>query len=176
MEYILLMTRGTNGSDKLFIHTEKEEVKAIARTFENNRMGAGSLAERLQRGQREGRYSGGVNSDIPDAPEFAVKETRPVLPITLLNFPKKDMTEQEVRDWLAGHPEYDHLEMAEPEHLDALKSNPLLAEITKEESMWIVALGASTAVAGEREVARLSAWEDGGRLLDLHWADKRWSR
>lgn len=35
---------------------------------------------------------------------------------------------------------------------------------------------ASTTVAGKRKVAKLNAWKDGKRKLNLNWADKRWNR
>lgn len=159
-----------------------ESLKVRALTVEHVRMGSGSLAERLQAEQREGRCSK-LDEHIAQAPEFAVRETRPTVDIVLVNFPK-GMKIEAVWQWLTTNPKYAEYELATPEHLVALNSDSRLLEMTKEElgRLRIVALGASTLVKGlpstpvkgEPHVAELHIYRDGTRDLGLRWAGFTW--
>lgn len=157
-----------NGGEPLFIPKgePKERVKVSARTLENVKMGQGSWNER----RKKYHY---FNDNIAQAAEFEPKETREAVDLRVINFDKA-MTGEEVAVWLAGSPEYSDYELAAPEHLDALNGDPRLSQMAKERDEFIVALGASTIVKGERYVASLYAWQDGERWLNLIWWDCQW--
>lgn len=145
---------------------ERFETRARTLELKGVRMGSGSLAERLEQGQREGRYRY-VDEHIAQEPDFAVKETRPTVDIVLLSFPDYMMTIEYLKRWLAAHPEYNDYELATPEYLDALDGDSRLAQIAQKKTMMIVAPGASTSVKDRRWVAHLALWKVGDHSLIL---------
>lgn len=160
---------------------QEEKVRTVA--LNNVKMGSGSLEERLLPRKIKSQLYIGVNQYICQVPEFAVKETRPIVDILLLNFPEDQMTIADVKRWLASHSEYDEFELATPEHLDALNRDPRLARLAQKMSkkenkmLHIVAPGASyTDVAGNRWVVRMLLRSPySKRDMDLSFADGRFS-